>query len=502
MTEVLFSASELRKSYAAPVLQGIDLELRSGEVHALVGANGAGKTTLCRIICGLTSYDDGRMILDGATYHPNSSRDGQAADVRMVMQELNLIDNLSVAENLFLSELPRTHCLIDYTRLHGNALEILSGLGLAHLDPGQPVQKLGVGQKQLIEIGRVIFRPCRLLILDEPTAALTDPETDLLFSRIERLRAAGTGIIYVSHRMSEIRRIADRITVLRDGINAGTWPADEVSDEEIVTRMAGREFSEHVRRENVSHGGVALRIRNLSTEAVLRNIELDVNRGEVLGIAGLIGSGRTELLRAIFAADKISEGEIRDGETGEALGVESPAEAVRNGIALVPEDRKQQGLLLEQSVTSNISLSSLASYSNKVGLLNLKQEVSAVSGQMARLDVRCDDRRQPASELSGGNQQKLVIARWLLRDCKVLLFDEPTRGIDIHSKYMIYDLLSELAQQQKAVVIVSSENRELMAVCDRIAVLSNGRIADTFMRGEWTADKLMAASFSAYTQSA
>lgn len=500
MGEVLLSASGLQKSYAAPVLRGVDFELRSGEVHALVGANGAGKTTLCRITCGLTPHDGGRMFLGRDSYRPDTVADGQAAGVRMVMQELNLIDTLSVAENLFLDRLPLSGGLIDYGTLHRDAGKLLSDLGLENIEPQRAVGELGVGQKQLVEIGRVIFRPCRALILDEPTAALTDPEIELLFARIERLRAAGTGIIYVSHRMREIRQIADRITVLRDGINAGTWPTDEVSDEQIVTCMAGREFSEHVRRDNVSRGAVALAISDLSTDSLLRNINLDLNRGEILGIAGLIGSGRTELLRAIFGADGISAGKVRDGETGIPLNTGSPAEAVRSGIALVPEDRKQQGLLLEQSVRCNISLAALKRYSNRAGFLDLQQEALAVSEQVANLDIQCNHPTQPASELSGGNQQKLVIARWLLRDSRVLLFDEPTRGIDIHSKYAIYDLLSELAAQQKAVVVVSSENHELMAICDRIAVLSNGGIAAVFERGEWSADKLMAASFSAYTE--
>jgi ribose transport system ATP-binding protein len=480
-------------------LRGIDLEVEKGEVHALVGANGAGKTTLCNIICGITDADSnsGDMQFSQCTHVPLSRKDAEAAGIRIVMQELNLIDDLSVAENLYFGSLPTKRGLVDFKKLYADSRAVLGDMGLDNVGPRVPLRELGVGQQQLIEIGRELMHPCKLLILDEPTAALTDPQIELLFEKIESLKANGTSVIYVSHRMGEIRRIADRVSVLRDGEAVLTSAVADISVEEIVRQMAEEPVRAFDRRGD-KKVSTALKVRELSTKNLLRDINLDIHFGEILGIAGLMGSGRTELLRAIFAADELSAGYIQLSNSSQQLSLKSPVDAVAHGIGLIPEDRKQQGLLLQQSVKNNITLPSLRFFKKFAGWIDVGGEQEAVEEYRNSLDIKCDGIDQVVGQLSGGNQQKVSIARWLMRDCGVLLFDEPTRGIDIHAKTAIYALLDELAEQGKAVVIVSSESRELTDLCDRIAVMSHGRLAATFKRGEWTAEKIMAASFSEY----
>lgn len=502
MSSSLLAVSKLHKKYAVPVLCGVDFDLQSGQVHALVGANGAGKTTLCRIICGLTLRDAGDMQVRDSPYHPESVRDSEAAGIRIVMQEPHLIDNLSIGENLFFSALPTRRGLIDFDRLFDDSQHALGAIGLAGLDPRQKVSALGIGQRQLIEIARVLIRPCSILVLDEPTAALTDPQIDLLFEKIAQLKSQGTGIIYVSHRISEFKRVADYITILKNGKSVSRAKVSDLSTDEIVRLMAGKLDQEKIRRQQSSENEVAIKVRDLSTESLLRGINLDIHYGEILGIAGLIGSGRTELLRAVFGADTIDSGYLKLDDNEDRLVFDSPEDAIGHGIGLIPEDRGRQGLLLSQSITSNVSLSSLQNFRLSLGRIDSEQEQRAVESYRQRLDINCIGISQPVAELSGGNQQKVIISRWLMKDCKVLLFDEPTRGIDIQTREAIYKLLYDLAAQGKAIVVVSSEVRELTTICNRIAVLSDGSLAEIFQRNEWSAEKIMAASFSAYTDNA
>lgn len=498
MATPLLSIAGLHKSYAVPVLRGVNFDLKKGEVHALVGANGAGKTTLCNIICGITRADFGEMCLAGHPHTPGSIRDAEAAGIRIVMQELNLINNLSVAENLYFGNFPKRGVLIDFEKLFDDARQVLRDTGLQNIDPRQLAGTLGIGQQQLVEIARELIRPCRLLILDEPTAALTDPQIELLFQKIQVLRDSGTAIVYVSHRMDEIRRISDRVSILRDGETVMSAAAAELTTNEIIRQMAGSELPPQPARNDAKQKSIALKVRGIGTRALLRDIDLDIHYGEILGIAGLVGSGRTELLRVIFGADRIHGGSVLTGESSENLSIESPEDAVANGIGMIPEDRKQQGLLLNQSIRSNITLMSLHRFSRTAGWIERDREKEAVRDYCESLDIRCDGIEQSVTELSGGNQQKVSIARWLMRDCRILLFDEPTRGIDVHAKASIYQLLIDLAAKGKAIVIVSSENRELIDLCDRIAVMSNGHLAAVFARDDFASDKIMAASFSAY----
>lgn len=495
---LLLQVGGLHKSYNVPVLTDFSFDLRGGEVHALIGSNGAGKSTFARILCGLTPPNSGEMQFNGHRHAPRSKREAEHEGIVMVLQELNVIGTLSVAENIFLNRLPRRAGFVRFAALHDQAREALARVGLGDLDPATPAGQLGVGQQQLVEVAGALAQNCRLLILDEPTAALTDPETDRLFDNIRRLQADGVGVIYISHRMDEIRRIANRVTVLRDGQRVATHEAAEVTPASMVREMVGHDLPERKAAADRAAGEPALRVDRLRAGDRVRDVSFQARRGEILGLAGLIGSGRTETLRAIFGADKKDGGEVFLGSATQPIVIREPSDAVRAGIGMVPEDRKQDGLLLTQSIRVNTTLATLPCHTRRGGWLDAEAETETTSSLCQRLDVRYTSLEQAVSELSGGNQQKVVIGRWLARDCSVLLFDEPTRGIDVAAKDMVYQLLRDLAADGKAVVFVSSELTELMAVCDRMLVMSAGRIAAEFMPGEWTQEKITHAAFSGY----
>jgi ribose transport system ATP-binding protein len=475
----LLQVSGLHKSYNVPVLTEFGFELRGGEVHALIGSNGAGKSTFARILCGLTPPNSGEMQFNGYRYAPRSKREAEHAGIVMVLQELNVIGTLSVAENIFLNRLPHWAGFVRFASLNDRAREALARVGLGGLDPATPANQLGVGQQQLVEVAGALAQNCRLLILDEPTAALTDPETDRLFDNIRQLQADGVGIIYISHRMDEIRRVANRVTVLRDGRRVATHDAAEVTPASMVREMVGHDLPERKAAATRAAGEPALRVDRLRAGGHVRDVSFQVRRGEILGLAGLIGSGRTETLRAIFGADKKDAGEVFLGNAKQSAVIREPADAVRAGIGMVPEDRKQDGLLLTQSIRVNTTLATLSRHTRRGGWLDTRAESRTTDSLCQRLAV-------------------VVIGRWLARDCSVLLFDEPTRGIDVAAKDMVYQLLRDLAADGKAVVFVSSELTELMAVCDRILVMSAGRIAAEFLPGEWTQEKITQAAFSGY----
>ncbi len=493
----LLTLSGIGKRYAAPVLDGIDLDLHPGQVLALTGENGAGKSTLSKILCGLVDASAGQMTLDGQAYQPASRTQAEALGIRMVMQELNLIPTLSIAENLFLEKLPRRFGWIDRKQLAAAARAQMEVVGLGELDPWTPVGELGLGHQQMVEIARNLIGSCRCLVLDEPTAMLTNREVELLFSRIERLRAEGVAIIYISHRLEELKRIADRIVVLRDGKLVCNDDIGRYSTEQLVQLMAGELTKVDLDAGHRRIGAPVLRVRGLGRGTVVQPTSLALHAGEVLGIAGLIGSGRTELLRLIFGADRADQGEVFIGDSQQAARIRSPKDAVKAGIAMVTEDRKGQGLLLPQAISVNTSLADLGRVS-RGGLLNHVAEASVAQDYISKLRIRSHGATQAAGELSGGNQQKVVIARWLYRDCPIMLFDEPTRGIDIGAKSDIYRLFAELAAQGKGLLVVSSDLRELMQICDRIAVMSAGRIAETFSRNDWSQERILAAAFSGY----
>ncbi|EIU1689426.1 sugar ABC transporter ATP-binding protein [Pseudomonas aeruginosa] len=493
----LLSIRGVGKTYAQPVLAEIDLQLFGGEVLALTGENGAGKSTLSKIVGGLERPGAGSLELLGRPYAPGSRREAEALGVRMVMQELNLLPTLSVAENLFLHDLPRRAGWIDRRRLRAAAREAMAQVGLEAIDPDTLVGDLGIGHQQMVEIARNLIGDCRLLILDEPTAMLTAREVDMLFEQVERLRERGVAIVYISHRLEELARISQRIAVLRDGRLVCVEPIERYDADQLVTLMVGRELGERFDLGTRQIGAPLLRVERLSRRGKVHEVSFEVRAGEIFGISGLIGSGRTELLRLIYGADRADGGQVLLGDPPQRLSLRSPADSVRQGVALITEDRKGEGLLLDQSISANLALGNLPALARH-GVIDRRREEALARRQVEALRVRCADTAQAVGELSGGNQQKVVIGRWLERDCQVLLFDEPTRGIDVGAKFDIYALLAELTRRGKALVVVSSDLRELMLICDRIGVLSAGRLVDTFERDAWTQDALLAAAFAGY----
>ncbi|MFO6235404.1 sugar ABC transporter ATP-binding protein, partial [Pseudomonas aeruginosa] len=359
------------------------------------------------------------------------------------------------------------------------------------------VGDLGIGHQQMVEIARNLIGDCRLLILDEPTAMLTAREVDMLFEQVERLRERGVAIVYISHRLEELARISQRIAVLRDGRLVCVEPIERYDADQLVTLMVGRELGERFDLGPRQTGAPLLRVERLSRRGKVHEVSFEVRAGEIFGISGLIGSGRTELLRLIYGADRADGGQVLLGDPPQRLSLRSPADSVRQGVALITEDRKGEGLLLDQSISANLALGNLPALARH-GVIDRRREEALARRQVEALRVRCADTAQAVGELSGGNQQKVVIGRWLERDCQVLLFDEPTRGIDVGAKFDIYALLAELTRRGKALVVVSSDLRELMLICDRIGVLSAGRMVDTFERDAWTQDALLAAAFAGY----
>lgn len=494
---VVLSVSGIGKTYAQPVLSGIDLSLVRGEVLALTGENGAGKSTLSKIIGGLETATVGEMHYQGQAYRPVSRAAAEALGVRMVMQELNLLPTLSVAENLFLDNLPSRAGWIDRKRLREAAVHAMAQVGLEAIDPDTLVGELGIGHQQMVEIARNLIGDCHVLILDEPTAMLTSREVEMLFEQIARLQARGVAIVYISHRLEELARVAQRIAVLRDGQLVCVDDMRRYDSEQLVNLMVGRELGEHIDLGARHIGDPVLAVKNLSRAGKVHDVSFEVRKGEIFGISGLIGAGRTELLRLIFGADAADSGHVEVGVPLRKAAIRSPADAVAHGIALITEDRKGEGLLLSQSISANIALGNMPAIS-AAGVVHGGAERQLAQRQIQAMHIRSSSPDQLVSQLSGGNQQKVVIGRWLERDCSVLLFDEPTRGIDVGAKFDIYALLGELTRQGKALVVVSSDLRELMLICDRIGVLSAGRLIDTFERDHWTQDQLLAAAFAGY----
>lgn len=496
----LLTAAGVDKTFpGVRALARVDFELRLGEVHALVGENGAGKSTLTRILAGVERPDGGHMLLAGRPYEPRSRPDAEARGVRMVMQELNLVGNLSVAENIFMERLPSRFGFIRYASLHRAAREVMEKVGLDDVEPSTPVRMLGVGRQQMVEIAAGLSRRCRVLALDEPTASLTDSEVELLFAQIRRLKAQGVGIIYISHRIEEVLGIADRVTVLRDGRAVGTHATADLDSDAVIRMMVGRDLGRECLAPRGEHGTLALRVAHLTRGDRVRDVSFEAYRGEILGVAGLMGSGRTETMRAIFGADSAESGAIYLRGSDRPIRINKPSDAVRNGIALLTEDRKEQGLFLSMPVRANVSITRLGHLS-RLGWIDCSRERRVAGRYVDSLGIKCWSVEQVAGQLSGGNQQKLVIAKWLYRDCDILIFDEPTRGIDVGAKFEIYRMLSDLAQKGKAILFVSSDLKELMAVCNRILVLSDGRVAGTFERGRWSEEAIMAAAFSEYVK--
>ncbi|MGI9823345.1 sugar ABC transporter ATP-binding protein [Agromyces sp. Marseille-Q5079] len=474
-------------------LDDVSLELHHGEVLALVGENGAGKSTLMKLLAGIYTPDAGTFRLNGEELAIEGPKHAQELGISIIHQEFNLMPDLTVAQNIYIGREQRAAgFFLDDRSLNRRARKLFEGLGLA-LDPSERVEELTVAKQQMVEIAKALSFEAKVLIMDEPTAALNDAEVDVLFELIGRFRRPDTGVIYISHRMEELNRISDRITVLRDGRNVGTRVTAETDQREVISLMVGREISGEQRPvPRILDTAPVLAVEGLSTRSLLRDVSFEVRAGEILGFAGLMGAGRTEVARAIVGADPRESGEIR--MHGKPVSIGNPAEASRHGIGYLSEDRKHLGVLLERSVRENIVLSALRDYTSALGFVNDARIEATGRDYIDKLRIKTPSSAQLVRNLSGGNQQKVVIAKWLAKDCDVLIFDEPTRGIDVGAKEEIYALLKSLAEQGKAIVMISSELPEVLRLSDRIAVMAQGRLTAIFDNADATQENLMDAA--------
>ncbi|MGV3491178.1 MAG: sugar ABC transporter ATP-binding protein [Devosia sp.] len=462
-------------------LSGARFDLLPGEVHALMGENGAGKSTLMKILSGVYSKDSGEIRLNGKPVEIGSPRQAQDMGIGIIHQELALMRDLTAAQNIFIGREPRRFGLLDEAALNRDAAAIFKSMNLA-IEPTVLVETLTIAKQQMVEIAKALSFRSRVLIMDEPTAALNDAEIAELFTIINRLKAEGVGIVYISHKMDEIKRIADRVTIMRDSEYVGTVPAADTSIETIISMMVGRTLSnDALVIPDTSAAPVALEVKHLNRGRAIRDVSFSVKKGEILGFAGLMGAGRTEVARAIFGADRRESGEII--VNGSKVNITSPWDAVRAGIGYLSEDRKHFGLATGMDVRNNIALASLSRFTGPGGVLNDAAMHETAEKYIRQLAIKTPSDAQEARLLSGGNQQKVVIAKWLLRDCDILIFDEPTRGIDVGAKSEIYKLLNGLAAEGKAIIVISSELPEVLRLSHRIAVMCEGRLTGTLPGG-------------------
>ena len=476
MNEVILKMKNINKSFSGvQALKNAALELKSGEVVALMGENGAGKSTLMKILTGIHKRDSGEVEVFGQRVEFENIKESQEMGIAIIHQELNMMKDLTVAQNIYIGREPKTAGIfIDDGKMERDSKKLLDYVGVK-ISPKERLGDLTVGKQQMVEIAKAISLDSRLLVLDEPTAALTSVEVEELFRIMNELKAKGIGMIYISHRMDEIKRISDRVTVMRDGEYVGTVNTSETTNEEIVKMMVGREILGNTKEHSTCPTGspVVLEVDGLCVGDSVKNVSFKLHQGEVLGFSGLMGAGRTEAARAIFGADKITGGTIRIN--GKAVDISSPSAAVSNGICYIPEDRKRYGLLLDKSVTENSVLASLSHY-NKFGFIDDRSARFDAEKMNKRLRTKTPSMKQILRNLSGGNQQKVVVAKWLLKDADIFIFDEPTRGIDIGAKSEMYELIEELTRNGKSVIMISSELAEIQRCSDRVIVMCEGRI--------------------------
>ncbi len=496
--------SGITKSFGATqALRDVSLDVPAGRVLALIGENGAGKSTLMKVLSGAHAPDAGTMTLSGKPFAPSGPHDARLAGVGMIYQELNLAPDLSVEDNIMLGQERSQFGMLNRRAQQAKVREVLELLGHPDLPPSTPVRELPIAQQQLVEIARALASDCKVIVFDEPTSSLTRSDVEYLFAVIRRLKSTGLGIVYISHFLEEIRQVSDCYAVLRDGQSVGSGELSDTTDTDIVSLMVGRSVSELF--PSVPHipGEVVLKVAGLSGESSPVEVSFELRRGEILGIAGLIGAGRTELLRCLFGLDEAASGDaVRSPDVGvRTLGRrrpgygDSPRQRIAAGFGLVSEDRKTEGLAQSRSIADNITYSRLKPYSC-FGWLNLNRRRTAVADWMRRLHVKAASPEQSISELSGGNQQKVAIARVLHQEADILLLDEPTRGIDVGTKAEIYRLMGEQAAAGKAIIFVSSYLTELLAVCDRVAVMSRGRLKEVRAARDWTEEAVMAVAVS------
>lgn len=492
MAEPIIVVRNLSKAFpGVQALKDVQFDLYPGEVHTLVGENGAGKSTLMKILSGVYQRDTGEILINGKPAEIHNPRAAQKLGISIIHQELNLMNHLTAAQNIYIGREPRKPggFVLDEKALNAQARKLFETLHM-DFDPRVKVGELTIAKQQMVEIVKALSFNARVLIMDEPTAALNETEVEELFDIIRHLRSQGVGIIYISHRMDELFRISDRITVLRDGQYMGTFRASETNLDQIIPLMVGRKIDETARRiPEGKLGEVVLEVRNLNRGRVVRNVSFNVRKGEILGFAGLMGAGRTETARAVFGADPIDSGEII--VKGKKVVIRHPRDAVRHGIGYLSEDRKRYGLAVGMDVLDNICMTDLPTFMNAIGVLRPKKMQAAAEKQVETLSIKTPSLMQKVKFLSGGNQQKVVVAKWLVKNCDVLFFDEPTRGIDVGAKQEIYLLLNKLASLGKAVVMISSELPEILRMSDRIIVMCEGRITGELDGARATEEEIM-----------
>ena len=490
MGEIILKMQGIQKYFSGVhALKGVDFDLRAGEVHALMGENGAGKSTLIKVLCGIHKRDGGTIELFGREVNFHNIAESQAAGISVIHQELNMMNHLTVAQNIFIGREPMKGPMIDDRKMEEDSRNLFKKIGV-RIDPSVKLGSLTVGKQQMVEIAKAISRDCKLLVLDEPTAALTQPEVEELFKIMLELKERNIGMIYISHRMDEINRISDRVTVMRDGEYIDTVNTAETTKDEIVRMMVGRVIYGDKKSASTvpAEAPVVLEVRHLNAGKEVRDVSFSLRKGEILGFAGLMGAGRTEVARALYGADPKSTGEIFIN--GQPVDIRTPEHAVRHGICYLSEDRKRYGLMLLKSVTENSSIASLDDYIRN-GWINDKkmEQVSAETNALLRTKTPSMD--QLLKNLSGGNQQKVIIARWLMKDSDIFIFDEPTRGIDVGAKSEMYALMEELASKGKSVIMISSELAEIQRLSDRIIVMCEGRITGELDIADATQEEIM-----------
>ena len=489
MNEVIVSLENIVKTFPrVKALDHVRFELRSGEVMALLGENGAGKSTLMKILSGVYTRDGGTMSIFGKEYGDLTPKMAQEAGVAIIHQELNMCRHLSVTENMFLGREKRNGIILSNREMENEARKILEELKI-DLDPGQVVGELPVSKQQMVEIAKALSTNARILIMDEPTSALTAREIEDLFRIIRDLKSKGCGIVYISHRLEELEHIVDRVTVMRDGQYITTMNFADTTLDEIIANMVGREIKEKFPRVECKKGKKILEVRGLNAGRMVRDVSFDLYEGEIVGFAGLMGAGRTETTRAIFGVDPKESGQIL--LNGQEVQIRKPSDAIRAGIVLAPEDRKKDGLCTKLSIRQNIALPNLDLLCDKAGVVSRRKETEMCDQAVKNLKIKTPNVEINADNLSGGNQQKVVVGKWLARDSKVVIFDEPTRGIDVAAKVEIYNLMNKLKAEGIGVMFVSSEMPEVMGIADRIIVMCDGRITGELMASEATQNEIL-----------
>ena len=496
-----FAAKGVCKSFATPVLRDVDLEISIGHIHGLVGENGAGKSTLAKIIVGLENADSGSLYLDDQPYRPINTSDSLGAGIAICAQELSLVADLSIAENILLHTSTSSFTRIRRKHAEENASRLLDLVGLVRSDPRTLVSRLSLAEKQLVEIAKTLATDASLLILDEPTSALTAPQAELLHRILRDKARDGVTVIYISHRLGDVLSVCDRVSVLRDGEVRLTKDCNVLSEKLLIREMAGEDADFEAAPRSVKEASsIHLTVEDLQTSKLPNPISFNCRRGEILGIAGLAGSGRTELLNAIFGLDKRTAGSVKVHMNGGTTETRTPRQSIKCGVGLVTEDRAKDGVFRDQALAFNVTIAGLRRISNPIGRLIREREARSVTLLIEALHVRSNGVDQKMRELSGGNQQKSMLGRWLHRESQLLLLDEPTRGVDVTAKLAIHTELVRLRDAGITVIAVSSELEELQSLCDRIIVLSNRKLVTEFHRNNWSQEEILAAAFSEYAR--